>query len=110
MTGARADRRELLRMLGRLAPGDVVTVTRIDRLARSTFDLLPGYTYTKWWHDFIGETDCLLFPLFKLHFISPVSNGSNSTMPNCLAAIGRKGTEALHRAAETGFGRLFGLG
>ncbi len=39
VTGARADRRQLLRMLGRLAPGDVVTVTRIDRLARSTFDL-----------------------------------------------------------------------
>jgi DNA invertase Pin-like site-specific DNA recombinase len=39
VTGARADRRELLRMLQALAPGDVVTVTRIDRLARSTFDL-----------------------------------------------------------------------
>ena len=39
MTGARFDRRELLRMLDRLHPGDVVTVTRIDRLARSTFDL-----------------------------------------------------------------------
>ena len=38
VTGARADRRELNRMLGKLAPGDVVTVTRIDRLARSTFD------------------------------------------------------------------------
>ena len=40
VTGARADRRELLRMLDQLAPGDVVTVTRIDRLARSTRDLL----------------------------------------------------------------------
>ena len=39
VTGARADRRELNRMLGKLALGDVVTVTRIDRLARSTFDL-----------------------------------------------------------------------
>ena|SRR5689334_119944 len=39
VTGARADRRELPRMLKALAPGDVVTVTRIDRLARSTFDL-----------------------------------------------------------------------
>src|SRR5437764_7481162 len=39
VTGARPDRRELLRMLRRLVPGDVVTVTRIDRLARSTFDL-----------------------------------------------------------------------
>src|SRR3954454_16364844 len=38
-TGARADRRELNRMLAKLAPGDVVTVTRIDRLARRTFDL-----------------------------------------------------------------------
>ena len=33
-TGARPDRRELNRMLGKLAPGDVVTVTRIDRLAQ----------------------------------------------------------------------------
>ncbi len=39
VTSARADRRELLKMLKALAPGDVVTVTRIDRLARSTFDL-----------------------------------------------------------------------
>src|SRR3977135_1448427 len=29
----------MLRLLKALAPGDVVTVTRIDRLARSTFDL-----------------------------------------------------------------------
>src|SRR6516164_6845081 len=39
VTGARADRRELNRMLGNLGPGDVVTVTKIDRLARSTLDL-----------------------------------------------------------------------
>jgi DNA invertase Pin-like site-specific DNA recombinase len=35
VTGARADRRESNRMLGKFAPGDVVTATRIDRLARS---------------------------------------------------------------------------
>src|SRR4051812_17208573 len=39
VTGARADRRELLRMLDCLVSGNVVTVTRIARLARSTFDL-----------------------------------------------------------------------
>jgi predicted site-specific integrase-resolvase len=38
-SGARAERRELLKMLKTLAPGDDVAVTRIDRLARSTFDL-----------------------------------------------------------------------
>jgi len=38
-SGAQPDRRELLRMLKNLVPRDVVTVTRIDRLARSTFDL-----------------------------------------------------------------------
>ena len=38
-SGAQADRRELQRMLKAIRPGDVVTVTRIDRLARSTFDM-----------------------------------------------------------------------
>jgi DNA invertase Pin-like site-specific DNA recombinase len=38
-SGAQADRRELLKLLKEITPGDVVTVTRIDRLARSTFDL-----------------------------------------------------------------------
>ena len=35
-TGALPDRRALLKLLKSLSPGDVVTVTRIDRLARST--------------------------------------------------------------------------
>ena len=39
VTGARADRRELLKLLKAVTPGDVVTVTRIDRVSRSTFDL-----------------------------------------------------------------------
>src|SRR3954447_23745234 len=38
-SGAQSDRRELLRLLKAVTSGDVVTVTRIDRLARSTFDL-----------------------------------------------------------------------
>jgi DNA invertase Pin-like site-specific DNA recombinase len=38
-SGAQADRRQLIRLLKGLAPGDVVIVTRIDRLACSTFDL-----------------------------------------------------------------------
>ncbi|MCW2314059.1 recombinase family protein [Rhodoferax antarcticus] len=40
LTGAQRDRPELVRMLGHLRAGDVVTVTRLDRLARSTRDLL----------------------------------------------------------------------
>ncbi len=39
VSGARADRRELMRMLRQVQAGDMVVVTRIDRLARSTFDL-----------------------------------------------------------------------
>ncbi|WP_296583776.1 recombinase family protein [Xanthobacter sp.] len=39
VSGARADRRELNRLLATLGDGDQVLVTRIDRLARSTFDL-----------------------------------------------------------------------
>jgi DNA invertase Pin-like site-specific DNA recombinase len=39
-SGARGDRAELQKLVGRLEPGDVVVVTRLDRLARSTRDLL----------------------------------------------------------------------
>jgi DNA invertase Pin-like site-specific DNA recombinase len=38
-SGAKTDLAQLRRLLAALAPGEVVTVTRIDRLARSTFDL-----------------------------------------------------------------------
>ena len=40
VTGSHSRRPELARMLDHLRPGDVVTVTRLDRLARSTRDLL----------------------------------------------------------------------
>jgi DNA invertase Pin-like site-specific DNA recombinase len=39
-SGARGDRTELAKVLRRLEPGDVLMVTRLDRLARSTRDLL----------------------------------------------------------------------
>jgi len=35
-SGANTDRAQLRRLLHQLAPGDVLTVTRLDRLARST--------------------------------------------------------------------------
>jgi DNA invertase Pin-like site-specific DNA recombinase len=40
LSGARSDRPQLARMLKALEPGDTVVVTRLDRLARSTLDLL----------------------------------------------------------------------
>jgi DNA invertase Pin-like site-specific DNA recombinase len=39
-SGAKTDRAELRRALNKLENGDVLTVTRLDRLARSTRDLL----------------------------------------------------------------------
>ena len=39
-SGARADRAHLRRVINQLDKGDVLTVTRLDRLARSTRDLL----------------------------------------------------------------------
>lgn len=39
VSGTRADRKELGRMLKGLRPGDLVLVTRTDRLARSIFDM-----------------------------------------------------------------------
>jgi DNA invertase Pin-like site-specific DNA recombinase len=40
ISGAQSDRPELAKLLKRLDHGDVLTVTRLDRLARSTRDLL----------------------------------------------------------------------
>ena len=40
ISGARSDRPELAKALKRLNPGDLLIVTRLDRLARSTRDLL----------------------------------------------------------------------
>jgi DNA invertase Pin-like site-specific DNA recombinase len=39
-SGAKTDRAQLRRLIGTLGPGDAVVVTRLDRLARSTRDLL----------------------------------------------------------------------
>src|ERR1700731_4509312 len=39
-SGAKTDRAQLRRLLDQLDAGDVLTVTRLDRLARSTRDLL----------------------------------------------------------------------
>src|SRR5215475_8430566 len=40
VSGAKSDRAELAKLLKRLGPGDVLVVSRLDRLARSTRDLL----------------------------------------------------------------------
>lgn len=40
VSGARSDRKQLARLMALLAKGDVLVVTRLDRLARSTRDLL----------------------------------------------------------------------
>src|SRR5919108_1416855 len=40
VSGAKTDRAELAKLIKRLESGDVVVVTRLDRLARSTRDLL----------------------------------------------------------------------
>src|SRR6267378_3548974 len=40
VSGARSDRKQLIRFMAGLARGDVLVVTRLDRLARSTRDLL----------------------------------------------------------------------
>src|SRR6202521_1397450 len=40
VSGARSDRKQLARLIGGLDKGDILVVTRLDRLARSTRDLL----------------------------------------------------------------------
>jgi DNA invertase Pin-like site-specific DNA recombinase len=40
VSGAKIDRAQLRRVIDQLDPGDVLMVTRLDRLARSTRDML----------------------------------------------------------------------
>jgi DNA invertase Pin-like site-specific DNA recombinase len=40
VSGARADRPQLAKLMAALKPGDIVTVTKLDRLGRSTQELL----------------------------------------------------------------------
>src|SRR5450432_4506082 len=40
ISGAKSDRKQLSRLIAHLGDGDVLVVTRLDRLARSTRDLL----------------------------------------------------------------------
>jgi DNA invertase Pin-like site-specific DNA recombinase len=58
-SGAKTDRAQLRRLLDQLEAGDVVTVTRLDRLARSTRDLLntlPTITGRKAGFRSLGDT------------------------------------------------------
>ena len=58
-SGAKTDRAQLRRLLGQLEAGDVLTVTRLDRLARSTrdlFDTLATITGKKAGFRSLGDT------------------------------------------------------
>jgi DNA invertase Pin-like site-specific DNA recombinase len=64
-SGAKTDRAQLCRLLGRLSTGDVLTVTRLDRLARSTRDLLRHSWRER--HVGLGRPDLIVW------FVAPVS-------------------------------------
>lgn len=79
----------------------------LDRFAahRDGIALLPAYTYTRWFHDFIPKCDLILFPLFKLNFIrSGPAQKNQCTMSHVFAAIGEQGCRALRNAERSGFG------
>ena len=68
--------------------------------------MLPGYTYTRWFHDFVSKADCVLFPLYNLQFINPAlpPKRGNCTPSNVLGAMGETGRAALRNAAASGCG------
>ena len=48
-SGAQTDRAELAKVISRMEPGDVLVVCRLDRLARSTRDLLDVIEALRTW-------------------------------------------------------------
>ena len=45
ISGVRADRLELAKLMAKIAPGDIVVVTKLDRLGRSTRDSEAGAAF-----------------------------------------------------------------
>lgn len=122
---ARADRRESVRLLKSLSPGDVVTVTRIDGQARSTFGLFgivkqivgAGAQFrslAKLWADTSTSTDRLMIAV--LGGLADVERDliRTRTAEGCSRAkargqhMGRKPKLTLQQAAEARLRRPFG--
>ena len=69
--------------------------------------LTPDRTSCPWWQSAAARADALLFVAGKIRFIRP--DGTTGDWPSTgttLFAAGAKGTLALHRAADAGFGML----
>jgi hypothetical protein len=80
-SGARPDRRELLKLLKDLTPGDVMAVTRIDRIARSTFDL---FAIVKQIVDAGGQFRSLAEPWATRHRHRALKSGADCTAAGAL--------------------------
>lgn len=69
--------------------------------------LTPDRTSAPWWQTFAPEADAILFVAPKLKFIG--ADGKPGTSPaqgTCLMAKGKRGIEALYRAATNQLGVL----
>lgn len=69
--------------------------------------LTPDRTSAPWWQTFAPGADAILFVAPKIKFIA--SDGKPGTSPaqgTCLMAAGRRGVEALYRAATAQLGVL----
>ena len=68
--------------------------------------LTPDRTSAPWFQDAMSHMDAVLFTR-KIRFLRPDgSEGKSPSNGTALMAIGWRGTAALHRAAEHGFGIL----
>lgn len=69
--------------------------------------LTPDRTSAPWWKDFAPRADRILFVSPKIKFIDAGGvEGSSPAQGTCLMTAGRRGREALYRAALNGLGVL----
>jgi DNA N-6-adenine-methyltransferase Dam len=74
---------------------------------RNGIALTPDRTSAPWWQKFAPRAEMILFVSPKLKFIGADGKpGDSPAQGTCLMAAGRRGVDALYRAANNGLGFL----
>jgi hypothetical protein len=68
--------------------------------------LVTDFTATEWYHELIGNADCIMFVKPKIQFL-PRQAGRGNALGSTLVAIGKRGISALENAERNGRGICF---
>ena len=77
----------------------------LDKFAAHDYGVALARPATRWWQEFTGKADLLLFISPRLHFIRSEPGHSHTSTDQALVAFGPRAVAALRTAAANGLGR-----